>query len=131
MLGDCFEADILPLLHVSTHVADNERNSESGAAVEFAGESFSGLSGFFGFGGAKINQVTIVTDDGLGVDSALFDGSFKFSGRCGVNRLAVPLLGGGCEDLNGCATDGFSTTDGIGESFSGGHVGADKSCRHS
>ena len=52
LFGDYFEADFFALLHVGTHVADDEGDTESCAAGEFAGERFAGHRGFFGFGGA-------------------------------------------------------------------------------
>ena len=71
-----------------------------------------------------------MADNGLGVDTAFLDGGLEFFGGVIGEGFGLPLLGGGCEDLDGGASNGFAATDGVGESFSGGHVGADESCGH-
>lgn len=130
LFGNHFESDFFALLHVSAHVTDDEWDFEGGAASELAGEGFARLGGFFRFGGTEVDEVAIVADYGLGIDLASGDRSLKFFGGVIGKRFGVPLLGGGCEDLDGSAADGLPATDGIGESFSGGHVGADEGCGH-
>lgn len=125
LLGDHFEADFFALFHVGTHVADDIGDAEGRTASEFTGEGFTGHLGFTGFGRAKVDEVAVVADEGLGIDAAFFDGGLKFFGGVIGEGFGLPLLGGGSEDLDGGASDGFAASDGIGKSFSGGHVSAD------
>ncbi len=130
LLGDFLDADLFALLHVGTHVADDEGDAEGSATRELAGEGFARHRGFFGFGCAEVDEVAVVGDQSLGAQSGFGDGFSEFLRGVFGERFGLPLLGGGSEDLDSVAPNGFAPADGIGESFSSGHVGADEGCGH-
>lgn len=130
LLGDFLDSDFFALFHVGTHVADDERDAEGGALGELPGEGFAGHCGFLRFWGAQIDEVAVVGDDGLGVEPGFLDGGLEILGGVLGEGFGIPLLRGRCEDLDCGAPDCFASADGVGEAFSGGHVGADEGCGH-
>lgn len=130
LLGDFLDSDFFALFHVGTHVADDERDAEGGAPGELPGEGFAGHGGFFWLGGAQVDEVAVVGDDGLGVEAGFLDGRLEICVGVLGEGFGLPLLRGRREDLDCGAPDSFASVNGVGEAFSGRHVGADQGCGH-